>query len=87
MWFFIVSAKLTIFIGYSNIFMAEKPFSAAFSAWKPLVNKNNTHEPCGTKKILIFAGNIDKCFFQFYFKNNYGKLQGFRSREHPRDVC
>jgi hypothetical protein len=48
--------------------VAEKPFSAPYSGLGRLVNKNNTRGPCGRKKNIIFAADIDKMFFPILFK-------------------
>jgi len=48
--------------------------------------KNISLELClSTKKPLPLRHRY--MFFPILFKNNYGKLQGFRSREYTRDVC
>jgi hypothetical protein len=39
------------------------------------------------QKTPIFAANKINVLSKQYFLKHYGKLQGFRSREHPRDVC
>jgi len=63
-----VSAKLAIFIGNGNNLVSEKLFSVHYSSPGRLVNKNNTCEPCGTKKNIIFAADITKMFFPILFK-------------------
>ena len=52
-----------------------------------LLRQNFPFVFCPTIKNTYLCSKYCKCFIQKVFLKHYGKFQGFRSREHSRDVC